>query len=121
MIASADRLFTAPVPRDPLGVQRKSAGAGSNGPDLGQVLALLNDVLATQRKIRHELTELGLQLKMDLQTLRDELGQRLDDLARQAASLREELEFYHAAVVSHGVLISELDEQHPDVAPPAQS
>jgi hypothetical protein len=83
MIASVDRLFTAPVQRDPLGVHRK--GDGGTGPDLGQVFALLNDVLATQRKIQLELIELRLELKNIIRTL----DLRVDDLAAQLASLRE--------------------------------
>ncbi len=126
MIASVDRLFTAPVPCDPLGVQREAGGNSSDEPDLGQVLALLKDVLATQRKIRLELIDLGLELKKDIEVMRVELGHRLDGLAGQVASLREELASYHSAVVGRGVLISELNarlraEQHPDVMPPAQS
>ena len=83
MIASVERLFTAPVQRDPLGVHAK--GGGGNGADLGQVLALLNDVLATQRKIQLELIELRLELKNIIRTL----DRRVDDLAAQLASLRE--------------------------------
>jgi len=99
MIASVERLFTAPVQRDPLGVQRKAPETGGNGPDLQQVLALLNDVLAMQRKIRLELTELNIELKKNIQTMCVELGDRLDSLAGQVASLRDELASCPAAVV----------------------
>jgi len=121
MIASVERLFTAPVQRDPLGVQRHAAGVDSGGPDLSQVLALLRDVLAMQRKIRLDLTDLALELKKDIEALHAELGYRLDGLASQVACLREELAFYHAAVVGNGALISEPDarlqvEQHLDVS-----
>jgi hypothetical protein len=70
MIASVDRLFTAPVQRDPLGVQRKERRvSGGNGADLGQVLALLNDVIAMQREAHLELTELRLELKEDIRAI----------------------------------------------------
>ena len=50
MIASVDRLFTVPVQRDPLGVHRTGGGtSGGNGADVGQVLAMLGDLLVGQR------------------------------------------------------------------------
>jgi hypothetical protein len=124
MIASVERLFTAPVQRDPLGVHGKAARVDSNRPDLGQVLVLLNEVLAMQRKIRLDLTDLALDLKKDIQALHAELGYRLDGLAGQVASLREEVASYHSAMAGNGELISERDgclrgEQYPDVPPTA--
>jgi hypothetical protein len=125
MIASVERLFTAPMQRDPLGVQRNAASADGGGPDLSQVVALLNDVLVTQRKIRLDLTDLAFELKENIQALHAQLGYRLDGLAAQVALLREELASYHAAVVGHGELINEVHarlqgEQHLDVPPPPQ-
>ena len=124
MIASIDRLFTAPVPPDPLGVLRKERGmSGGNGADLGQVLALLNDVIAMQREFRVELIELQLELKQEIRRL----DRRVDDLATQLASLREELASYHATVVGHGMLLSEHDarqlrvEQHPSPTSPIRA
>lgn len=120
MIASVERLFTAPVQRDPLGVQRKAASADGTRPDLSQVVVLLSDVLAMQRKIRLDLTDLAAELKKDIEALNAELGYRLDGLAGQVASLREELASYHAAVAGNSELISEVNaclrgEQHLDV------
>lgn len=120
MIASVERLFTAPVQRDPLGVHRKAAEIGGNGSDLEQVLALLNDVLAMQRKIRLELIELRIQLKKDIQTMCVELGGRLDNLAGQVASLRDELASHHAAVVGGLDVRLRRIEEHLDLPPPAQ-
>lgn len=128
MIASVDRLFTAPLQRDPLGVYQKERSVrGGSGADLGQVLALLNDVIKMQRETRLELTELRLELKEDIRRLNlrvDSLASRVDDLASQVASLRGEVASYHAAMVGHGVLISEHDarlrrvEQHLGLPPP---
>jgi hypothetical protein len=127
MIASVERLFTAPVQRDPLGVHSKAAEASGNEPDLRQVLASLNDVLAMQRKIRLELIELNIELKKNIRAMCVELGDRLDSLAGQVASLRDELASCHAAVVVDGMPISGLDagpsriEEHPDLPAPVQS
>jgi hypothetical protein len=107
MIASVDRLFTASVQRDPLGVQKERRVSEANGADLVQVVAMLNNVIAMQRETRLELAE----LRRELHALRTEHGRRLDDLAAQVASLREEVASYHATVVGHGILISELDER----------
>jgi cell division septum initiation protein DivIVA len=111
MIASVDRLFTQPAQHDPLGVRRKDAGvSGSNGADLGQVMALLSDVLIGQRE-----------MKQDIQAL----TRRVDDLAEQVATLRQDVAGYHASVIGHGILISEHDarlnriEQHLDLPPTA--
>jgi cell division septum initiation protein DivIVA len=109
MIASVDRLFTAPVQRDPLGVHQKERRmSGGNGADLGQVLALLNDLIAMQREMRLDIRR---------------LDTRVDDLTSQVASLREEVRSYQAAMVGHGVLISEHNarlyrvEQHLNLPP----
>lgn len=118
MIASVERLFTAPVQRDPLGVHRKAAEISANGRDLGQVLALLNDVLAMQCKIRLELIELRIQLKKDIQTMCVELGDRLDNLAGQVASLRDAPR--HAAVVGGVDARLRRIEEHLDLPPPTQ-
>jgi len=125
MIASVERLFTAPVQRDPLGVHRKATETSGNEPDLRQVLALLNDVLAMQRKIRLELIDLNIELKKNIRTMCVELGDRLDSLADQVASLRDELATYHAAVVGDGMPVSGLDAplriaEHLDLPPLAQ-
>jgi len=124
MIASVERLFTAPVQRDPLGVQRNASGLNGSEPDLSQVVALLNDVLAMQRKIRLDLSDLSVELNRDIRALHAELGCRLNGLAGQVASLCEELASYHVAVARNGELISEVNaslrgEQDLDVPPAA--
>ncbi len=105
-MSPVDRLFTAPMQLDPLGVHRTGTTmSGSNGADLGQVLAMLGDLLVGQR---------GLERRMD------QLESRMDELASQVV-------IYHGSVVGHGVLISELDtrlrrvEQHLDLPPVTQS
>jgi hypothetical protein len=57
------------------------------------VLAVLNDVIAMQRETRLEMTELRLELKNDIRSL----SLRVDNLADQVASSREEVAPYHAA------------------------
>lgn len=88
-------LFTLPVQRHPLSLQRTGTGmSGSNGVDLGQVLTLLGDVLVGQREMRDEIRLLDLRM--------DRLEHRMDELAGQVAT-------YHGSVVGHCVLISEMD------------
>ena len=81
-----------------------------NGPDVGQVLAMLRDVLSVQNDTRSEVRA---------------QGRKLDDLANQVADLRQALTQYHASVLGHGILITELDtrlrrvEQHLNLSPSA--
>ncbi len=67
-----------------------------NGADIGQVLAMLRDVLVVQNETRNEVRA---------------QGRKLDDLASQVTGLRQAVDDYHAAVIGHGVLIGELDER----------
>jgi hypothetical protein len=62
--------------------------SGANGPDIGAVYQLLTQVAHTV-------------------TAHD---RKLDDLAAGLVSLREAVTNYHATVLGHGILISELDE-----------
>ena len=81
-----------------------------NGADVGQVLAMLRDVLSVQNDTRSEVRA---------------QGRKLDDLANQVADLRQALTQYHASVLGHGILITELDtrlrrvEQHLNLSPSA--
>ena len=77
MIASVERLFTAPVPRDPLGVHRSSGEAsGSDPAHLQPVLAALGDALVSARDLRCDLTR-----RMDV------LEGRLKEISRQLQAL----------------------------------
>ncbi|MDQ2801605.1 MAG: biogenesis of lysosome-related organelles complex 1 subunit 2 [Pseudomonadota bacterium] len=67
-----------------------------NGADIGQVLAMLRDVLVVQNETRNEVRA---------------QGRKLDDLANQVTGLRQAVDDYHHAVIGHGVLIGELDER----------
>jgi len=141
MIASVDRLFTAPVQHDPLGVRRKGGMSESNGVGLGQVLAMLTDIMLAQQELRRELRhevgalrqEMGA-LRQEIGALRQEMGvlrhdldvmrHDVDVLRQDMAALRQEVATYHGSVVGHGVLITELDqrvsriEQHLDQPAP---
>ena len=63
-----------------------------NGADIGQVLAMLRDVLVIQNETRNEVRA---------------QGRKLDDLAGQVLGLRQTVDDYRAAVIGHGVLIGE--------------
>jgi predicted trehalose synthase len=119
MIASVDRLFTAPVSRDPLGAQSQPST-----PDIARATALLNQVTATQRKLEQVLTDMRLELGQDIRTVCIELGVRLDNLADQTAALSKELGSYHTEVADQCAWLGRLDarlrrvEQHLGLLPP---
>lgn len=72
-----------------------------NGADLGQVIAMLGDVLRTQH----------------------EQSRQLEELAAGLTDLRQAVGHYHASVLGHGILITEQDaraqrlEAHPKLPP----
>ena len=139
MIASIDRLFTQPAQHDPLGMQRRAGVSASNGTDLGQVLALLSDVLIGLHTFQEQVATNLRRLTGQFASVRAEIGILRQDTANQFASvraevstlraevstLREEVAAYHGSVVGHGILITELDtrlhrvEQHLDLPPAA--
>jgi tRNA U55 pseudouridine synthase TruB len=120
MIASVDRLFTAPVARDPLGVQSQQ-----NTLDIARAVILLKELAATQHKLEQTLADMRVELKKDIRTLCVELGGRLDNLADQTAALRTQLGCYHATIADQHVWLERLDarlsriEQHLGLPAPA--
>lgn len=84
--------------------------SGGNGADMGQVVAMLGEVLSVQREMRAELNE---------------LRRRADDLDGKVDGLRQAVTAYHASVLGHGILLSELDarlrrvEHHLNLPPAA--
>jgi len=112
--------------------------ASGNGTDLGHIVAMLGDVLEGQRDIRGVLNDHTRVLNDHTRILNDhtrvlnehtltlgEHGSRLDDLTGQVHFLREAVTEYHASVMGHGFLITELDarvrriERHLDLPPAA--
>jgi chromosome segregation ATPase len=102
------------------------------------VIAMLSGVLEGQQSMRADTQEIKGVLNQHTQVLNRhtqvlnehtltlaEHGRRLNDLTGQVTSLREAVTSYHASVLGHGILISELDarvrriEQHLDLSPPA--
>ena len=71
-----------------------------NGADLGQGVAMLGNVLTAQEAVRVELHESRIEARRDSAAAR-----------RDLATLRQTVAEYHASVLGHGVLISELDER----------
>ena len=86
-----------------------------NGADLGSVIAMLSGVLEGQQSAQAEMRL----MRADIQEIKGvvnqhslalaEHGRRLNDLTGRVSSLREAVTAYHASVLGHGVLISELD------------
>ena len=118
---------------------------GGNGVDMGHVVAMLSDVLDGQREIRGILNDHTRVLNDHTRVLNDhtriltdhtrvlnehtlklaEHSREIADLTGQVQFLREAVTDYHASVVGHGVLISDLDarvrriEHHLDLPPAA--
>ena len=82
----------------------------ANGPDIAAVYQLLTQVAQTVAGHDRKLDALS----ADMAELRETVARhdrKLDDLAVGLASLREAVINYHATVLGHGILISELDER----------
>ncbi len=112
--------------------------SGGNGVDMGHVVAMLSDVLDGQREIRGILNDHTRVLNDHTRILNDHTrvlnehtltlaqhSREIADLTGQVQFLREAVTDYHASVVGHGVLISDLDakvrriEHHLDLPPAA--
>ena len=72
-----------------------------NGVDLGHVVAMLHDLMEGQRNL--------IDSNRDIRATLGDHGRRLDRVEGGLDSLREAVTMYHASVLGHGVLISELD------------
>jgi chromosome segregation ATPase len=125
---------------------------GGNGVDMGHVVAMLSEVLDGQREIRGTLNEHSRVLNEHTRVLNehsrvlnehtriltdhtrvlnehtlklDEHSRDIADLTGQVHFLRDAVTSYHASVMGHGILISELDarvrriEHHLDLPPAA--
>lgn len=103
----------------------------SNGTDLGRLVSMVQAVLVGQDAIRTELADHGRQLR-DLNATVAEHGRMLADHGRQlrdlqatVVDLRSAVGNYHASVLGHGILISELEarvarvERHLSLPPAA--
>jgi hypothetical protein len=92
-----------------------------NGADIGHVAAMLEGLVTGQEEIKRELRE----LRSDHGRKLDDHGRQLQDLRAQVSGLRQSVTEYHATVLGHGVLISELDarlrrvERHLNLPPVA--
>ena len=116
-----------------------------NGADLGSVIAMLSTVLEGQRSIQADIQEIKVVVNQHTEVLNQHTralaehtqvlnehtltltdhGARFKNLSGEVASLREAVTAYHASVLGHGVLISELDarvrriEHHLNLPPAA--
>lgn len=112
MIASVDRLFTQPAQNDPLGVRKGSRVSDSNGADIGQVLALLSDVLVGLRQFQQQVADSFAAVDRRFEGIErrlDAVEREVSMLRQNLVTLRQDVAGYHAAVVGHGILITELD------------
>lgn len=72
-----------------------------NGPDLAQVVAMLGTVLTVQNEMRGEMREIRMRL--------DNVEASIKELEWGLKDLRQAVTAYHASVMGHGILISELE------------
>ena len=105
--------------------------SSGNGVDLGHVVAMLQDVMEGQRTIiqsQHSLIDSNREIRTVLADQGRRLERvegRLDRVDGGLDLLREAVTMYHASVLGHGVLISELDarvrriEHHLNLPPAA--
>ena len=81
--------------------------AEGNGTDLATIVAMLSQVLVDQQAFRAEVrTELAA-LKQDVAALKRDVASLKTDLA----ALNSKVEFYHSAVMGHGIMLTELDQR----------
>lgn len=76
-----------------------------NGVDIGTVYALLREV--ANRTV--QLSEQMARLEHGMAEMKQELGRKADK--DDVATLRQAVTGYHASVMGHGILISELDDR----------
>ena len=120
------------------------SGSG-NGADLGSVIAMLSSVLEGQHSMQADIQDIKVVVNQHTDVLNQHTriladhtqvlnehtltladhGARFKNLTSEVASLREAVTSYHASVLGHGILISELDarvrriEQHLNLPPAA--
>ena len=106
--------------------------SSGNGADIGQVLAIVQDLAAGQRQMGAAVQDLAAGQKEMRATLQEhgrileQHSRKLDDLSADVGGLRQQVTEYHASVLGHGVLISELDqrvrriERHLNLPPAAE-
>jgi len=96
--------------------------SGGNGIDIGAVYQLLQQVAETVGSHGRKLDSLDRRLDAVERRL-DGIDRRLNDLEAGQTSLRQAVTDYHASVLGHGILISQLDdrvrriEQHLNLPP----
>lgn len=79
--------------------------AEGNGVDIGTVYALLREVADGVLTLQREMAE----AKARLGRVEQELGRKADK--DDVANLRQAVTSYHASVMGHGILISELEDR----------
>lgn len=72
-----------------------------NGPDLAQIVAMLGTVLTSLNDLRDEMREMRARF--------DKLEASIKELEWGLKDLRQAVTAYHASVMGHGILISELE------------
>ena len=100
------------------------SGSG-NGTDMSTLVTMVQNVLSGQQDMRAEMHGMRAELRAEIQSLRDEHGRKIDEVAGQVSDLRQAVTEYHASVLGHGVLISQLEdrvrriERHLNLSPAA--
>jgi len=84
-----------------------------NGVDLGSVYGLLLEVAAAVNRHDRRFDELEARMatKDDLASLKAEMDRRFAAMDQRFVELRQEVADYHAAVVGHGIHISDHEDR----------
>lgn len=96
----------------------RRAVMSGNGADMGHIVAMLSDLLAAHQDFRAE-------TRREFGSVRSELASFKAETQHEFTSIRQALTEYHAAVLGHGILISELErrmrrvEEHLNLPPAA--
>ena len=97
-----------------------------NGADIGQVLAIVQDLAAGQRDLAAGQRQMGNTLDSLARDIRQEMAALRHELRQDMHGLRQQVTEYHSSVLGHGVLISELEqrvrriERHLELPPAAE-
>lgn len=86
-----------------MGAAGGNGGGNGQDVDLGMVYGLLQNVSTRLTAIERSLHDIERRL--------DVVERRLETAGGDVASLRQTVAGYHASVVGHGILITELDER----------
>ncbi len=82
-------------------------GVSENGIDLGAIYGAIIAISNELKAFKAEMSTFKAEVRAEFRTVHSEVA----DLRHSVGELRTTLHDYHGAVLSHGVLLTELDER----------